>query len=345
MNPSNTKTITVTAQWKSNCPSGTTCKDVTISGTTFDYTGNVQVANLIQTGYYKFEVWGAQGGYTSYSSTYTGYGGYGGYSYGNIYSSSNSAVYVVVGQFGITCPNTTNDASSGKSYNGGGWATCNTPAAPGIASGGGATHISTVNCGELKNCSAYQGKYDSSLQTYDGGNILIVAGGRGGQSGNCAPSKLCSGNGGGYIGGSAYYNGNTNIPTGGTQNGAGATNSPLAEAANFGLGASAATGSSWSGGGGGGWYGGGAGNTSKASPNYGGGAGGSGYIGNSLLLSDKGMYQSNKNQTNTSVTIPCTSSTMVSLKTICVSTGGAHLSNTPNTGNGYAKITYLGTTK
>lgn len=86
-----------------------------------------------------------------------------------------------------------------------------------------------------------------------------------------------------------------------------------------------------SGGGGGGWYGGGA----SGDGDYGGSAGGgSGYIGNSLLLGTKRMYQ---------YSTGCTASTATDTYTVCTSSTGAHVANAANTGNGYAKITYLGT--
>ena len=211
-------------------------------------------------------------------------------------------------------------AFPGGGYNGGG---------SGIKSGsydclggGGATHISTYNFGELRYGDSYKGTYDSNLGTYDGGQIMIVAGGGGGGA-DGQDGYGSGGSGGGYNGSSTgtgitYSSGTPGY--GGTQNsgGGGRTGS-------FGLGGSST--SSCGSGGGGGWYGGG-GSVWRAA------GGGSGYIGNSLLMQNKGMYM---------YSTGCASSSAVATKTTCTSNTGAHISEYANTGNGYAKITYLGT--
>ena len=196
-----------------------------------------------QTGIYKLEVWGAQGG--GNDPIYIG--GYGGYSTGNITLEKNTTIYVVVGGMG-------NITSGG--YNGGGTSGSSTYSGGG---GGGATHIATSS-GLL---STFSSKKDE---------ILIVAGGGGG--GVKGDNNYSSGGGGGgYIGNSAISS--TSIyknPTGGTQSSGGSKGNNGSNGV-FGIGGN---GSSWSGGGGGGLYGGGGGYGT-------GGGGGSGYIGNSLL--------------------------------------------------------------
>ena len=64
-NSGNTNPVTLTAQWKTDYPSGVTCTDVdlAVNGVKeFDYTGTVQRVMLKKAGRYKLEVWGAQGG-------------------------------------------------------------------------------------------------------------------------------------------------------------------------------------------------------------------------------------------------------------------------------------------
>lgn len=86
----------------------------------YGYTGSVQTYTA-QWGYYKLEVWGAQGG-TRYTS---GSGGKGGYSSGNIWLSPGTILYIYVG--------------GTNGYNGGGAATGEPSGCGG--SGGGGTDI------------------------------------------------------------------------------------------------------------------------------------------------------------------------------------------------------------
>ena len=282
----------------------------------YNYTGDIQTFTVPSTGKYKLEVWGAQGADSTTDSN-SKYGGYGGYSFGVVNLSASSSVYVVVGE--KPSLNQVNGA-----YNGGGNGTSSG------TGGGGATHIAT-RTGVL-----------SSLSSYKSTVLIVAAGGSGATSSYDAKSD---GNpGGGYIGspGNCPYNGGCNNfgVTGGTQTSAGSLSNGTG-AGSFGLGGDGTSGTGS--GGGGGWYGGGG-----ASNNGSTGGGGSGYIGNSLLLADKGMYMYSKNvnnkSTSTDVILPsCTASTAATTKTTCTTTTGAHLANAANTGNGYAKITYLGT--
>ena len=292
----------------------------------------MQVANLTQAGYYKLEVWGAQGGgTTTYNSGKIG--GYGGYSYGTINTSTiGNIVYVVVGEMGKESVGTAGTYIAGG-YNGGGRSGYHT-SYPG-GSGGGATHISNYNCGELKNCLTYQT------------NILIVAGGGGGGGACSNRGQLgsgVSGSGGGYVGGQGYnYHSGGTHPQGGTQNAGGSGsvtgwNNTEKSGGNgsFGLGGDGGgvlvgSGSSPGGGGGGGWHGGGGGEGGQTC-GPGTGAGGSGYLNTSKLISNTyGMHQYNASSTGGTTYTTKTTST------------GAHVTNYANTGNGYAKITYLGT--
>ena len=221
----------------------------------FNYTGNVQTYTVPITGIYKLEVWGAQG---------SG-GGYGGYSYGNLAITQNNQLYICIG--------------SSLGYNGG-----NPPIAlDAYNPGGGASHISTTNRGELVNYKNYQSE------------ILIVAGGGG--SGEW--TGAIGGSGGGLVGGNSNYNVNLNnggnsgyqleAATGGTQTAGGKTASTTFDIngikvdGSFGQGGYGYSGTDAGGIGGGGWYGGG------GSVYVGGGGGGSGYLGSNLISGTSGM--------------------------------------------------------
>ena len=113
----------------------------------FAYTGSQQTYEILVSGYYKLEVWGAQGGGSN--------GGLGGYSTGTMFFKKGQKIYLNVG-------GTTSSGTGG--YNGGGNVTGN------VYGGGGATHIATSS-GLLSSLAANQS------------SILIVASGGGG-SGN-----------------------------------------------------------------------------------------------------------------------------------------------------------------
>lgn len=112
---------------------------------TYEYVGNAEEFIAPHKGIYQLEVWGAQGG--NHDEIY--YGGHGGYSYGKILLEAGQKLYVVVGEQGTgqcvatSCPG---------GYNGGGNSGVSTSDALNFtASGGGASHISVTNRGELKN--------------------------------------------------------------------------------------------------------------------------------------------------------------------------------------------------
>ena len=171
----------MTAQWEATCASGVTCESVTLSTNgvkNYDYTGSVKGAFLVNSGYYKLEVWGGQGGLAHVSTNKTVYrGGYGGYSTGVYYANSNDLIYIVVGgQASQTCATAGTSNCSGG-YNGGGsgnrscsTAGCSTWYSTNPSGGGGATHIATAS-GELRYLSG------------NTNSVLIVASGGGGSSG------------------------------------------------------------------------------------------------------------------------------------------------------------------
>ena len=230
----------------------------TIPVANFDYTGNVQSYTVPLTGTYKLEVWGAQGG-----ASWVEASGYGGYSYGDIKLVQGTILYICVGgnevykSFkGAYVPHNT--------YNGGGI---------GDAAGGGATHISTTNRGELKNYVSYQNE------------IIIVAGG-----GGAVEWGTSGGGGGGENGDNGNSSGTASTSVnGGSQTSGGtsvaySSNSSTLQNGSFGEGGYGYDSNiDYGAGGGGGWYGGGG--TSYA----GAGGGGSGHLGSNLISGTTGM--------------------------------------------------------
>lgn len=219
--------------------------------TNFAYTGAAQTFVAPASGYYKIQVWGAQGGNgNSYS------GGKGGYSIGTYRLISGESIYVYVGGSGAS--NCTTTVCAGG-YNGGG-ATGPNNASVYQGGGGGATHVSKAN-DLLKNLSVNKT------------SVLIVAGAGGGGSMNGSRWYGAGGQGGGLSGLIASYGGdagNSIYPgLGGTQTAGGASPN-CARPGEFGIGGGGRP--DYGSGGGGGYYGGGCGWGA-------GGGGGSGYIG------------------------------------------------------------------
>ena len=280
----------------------------------YSYTGEQQIFTAPLDGYYKLEVWGAQGG------TVTSYrGGYGGYSSGAVALKKGDKLYVNVGGAGQGGAVSTNYTGG---YNGGG-ATNGTGADHYHASGGGATHIAKVS-GQLASIGV--SKLDQ---------VLIVAGGGGAYIHNAGTGYASiGGSGGGYIGTAATTSGsNGKQGLGGSQTAGGRyTSSTETTSTIFGsFGKGGTPSASWGSAGGGGYYGGGASYGSTSSNGNSGGGGGSGYIGNSLLT-DKVMY-----------CYSCTASTDAATKTISTTNVSATAtSNYAKSGNGYAIIKYLG---
>ncbi len=184
----------------------------------FPYSGSCETYPIEVTGYYKLEVWGAQGG--SYSDAYTG--GKGGYSYGTVYLSRGTNLYVCVGgqPTGVASAGGTNKGG----FNGGGdGKTFSFSGTTTYAMGGG-------------------GATDIRIGSNNVNTRVIVAGGG---SGSTNSNNGFAGGGTSGLGTSGYFGTATSAGTGGS----------------FGQGASVSSGSSnykyGAPGGGGGWYGGG----------------------------------------------------------------------------------------
>lgn len=272
----------------------------------FGYSGSIQTFEAPETGTYKLEVWGAQGGTADISV----HGGYGGYSVGYIDLDAGDILYVCVGGHGGG--SYTQNASL-VGYNGGGLGNYNGKR----GNGGGATHIAKIT-GVLSDLSS------------DVSDILIVAGGGGGAGQYNGNEYGDGGSGGGYIGGHGYFkdtqtSSSSNHPgTGGTQAAGGTTEDYSGQSAgSFGQGANVDSSADYGGSGaGGGFYGGG------ASKNNAGAGGGSSYI--SSELSDACMYG-----------YLVTESSATATKTVSVAT--ATVDPTPlnaKIGDGFAKISW-----
>ena len=269
-----------------------------------DYSNQIQTKAITESGYYKLETWGAQGGG---DATYVG--GYGGYSVGYIYLNPNSTLYLAIGGAGT---------SINGGYNGGGTVSTNG------YGGGGATHIA-ISTGVLASLS-------ECIE-----NILIVAGGGGGSVNyGQAFASGAGGSAGGFEGSNGTYGTwSTNSGHGGTQSAGGvygqcSDGTACGHVGIFGAGGGLLScddtncNTEYQSGGGGGYYGGG-------SARHTGGGGGSGYIGNPLLI-NKSMYCYN-----------CTTSSAETTKTTSTTCHSSNATeNCAKEGNGYAIITYIG---
>lgn len=280
-----------------------------------DYTGDYQVFTPSQSGIYKVELWGAQGG--SYDKWN---GGYGAYVTGEIELEAKESIYAYIGGQGTHT--NVHAATIPGGYNGGGIATTKWSSSVSNnehkSSGGGATHISTK-----------KGILSSNT---DLDSILAIAAGGGGQQYFFISSPLytyCSGGSGGGIEGSVgtcesnmmqegrdrYTLANQTTPGFTTYAASGFTST----------GAYGKGGDGYSGGGAG-LYGGGGGYVYSN--------GGSSYIANPLL---KNKYMLCYN---------CTTSTEETTKTLSVETHSqTPITDTPKEGNGYIRITIISLTE
>ncbi len=268
----------------------------------FAYTGSVQKFTIPETGTYKLEVWGAQGGDHSDNA----HGGNGGYSKGEIELNAGTILYIYVGGQGQSVSD--EQTYSSNAFGGGGKSYTGAQSNVLCGGGGGASDI------RIAQDSLY--------------SRVLVGGGGGGA---CAWSRESSyssigGVGGGTSGTSAttYKGSSQKNGSGGTINSAGTNSASSTLNGSFGTGGSAS--SSSGGGGGGGWYGGAAGRTNGA-----GGGGGSGYIYTSSTASNcpSGCLL------NSSYYL--TSASTYAGNTTFASPDGEN--ETGHSGNGYARIT------
>ncbi len=312
--PANTSSATTSVTLTQDTTLTANC--TTVTGGSYGYNGGVQTYTVPVTGYYKLEVWGAQGGTNARAA-----GGYGGYSVGAARLTAGSTVYVVVGGQG---GNISGGGDGAAGYNGGaagdGWGdecngtNCDFYYAVSASGGGGATHMATQS---------------GTLASIGEGNIskvLIVAGGGSGKS-DCRINYADWATANAYDRVAAHgggYNGNA-----GSNGHGGYQSADTANYSYFGYSGS----KQGHAGGGGGLYG-GAATSTWIGYGYTSG-GGSGYIGNSSLVSTGGV-------TKHMACYGCATSSTASIKTNSVScVSSSATADCAKQGSGYAKITFL----
>ena len=311
------------------------------SDTVFAYSSDGEQEYVVpNTGYYKLEVWGAQGGsiknVNSQWGTLNYYGGYGGYSSGVIKLTRGQTLYVNVGGIGVDIygGNYSTSDVTGKTtggYNGGGDG--GNGNFLGGCGGGGATHIA-LKSGVLSSFDTNGDGIPSKAETSD---ILIIAGGGGGGAFNSS-----AGNGGGYKGTNAVSTqSNSEYSLGATQT----SGNSFGQGGN-GRNSSCSDSSSCegNGGGGGGFYGGIA-TTDSGRYSDRGGTGGSGFVSNNKL-SDRIMYCYSCEETSDIYTKTVSSTGSNKDSGICPNGYSDNpVSRCAKAGNGYAKISYIGKRK
>lgn len=279
----------------------------------YDYANYVQTLTVPRDGYYLLEVWGAQGG--TKNSNY-GLGGNGGYSKGYVYLKEKDNLFIYTGGQG--------NSNSNGGYNGGG------VGGQGKTSGGGGGGATDIRIGQ------------DSLYAR-----VIVAGGGGGAGGrsNTAAYQSYGGYGGGITGGAGNGIDNSKEFTtnysgqGGTQTSGGLRATSTIQSNTHtdgsfgegGIGGYMTNNNYGAGGGGGGWYGGGGGNY-RTGP----GGGGSGYV---YTESTASSYPSGCLLNSSYYML--NAATYAGNTSFESATGGTE---TGHSGNGYAKITYVGKT-
>ena len=314
------KAYSVDASGKESAIMTTTAETDYVYNGVFAYRNSAQSKTIEVSGYYYLQVWGAQGGYRS-SSTYAGKGGY---SKGYVYLNQGDIIYIYTGGAGGSGTSGCGSTICKGGYNGGGYRYK-------YYGGGGGTDI------RINSTSLYA--------------RVIVAGG-GGSDGATNKKGMY---GGGTKGGSSTenYTANTNYcGKGGTQTYSGYSasytittqatsglnsNSKNYYAGGFGFGGGGVyLSSGYGGAGGGGWYGGSGNVPDSTGDDDRGGGGGSGYVYTSSSASsypsgcllNSSYYMSN-------------AATYAGNTSFESTTGG---SETGHSGNGYAKVTYVGKT-
>lgn len=271
----------------------------------YDYTGAVQTFTAPVAGTYKLQVWGSEGGNDSGNGDRNCVGGRGGYSEGEIHLTSGENLYVFVGESGLWLMDTTpgHYSSQGKSVS-------QTYAAEAehrrtFNGGGYATQGWAGAGGGATDISTSIGSTGADSESEHINTRVIVAGG---------------GGGGGYAdyGAAGNYHGynNSRAYGGGLSGGRGQYDNAGTQTSGNALWAGGIAPYD-AGGGGGGYYGGGASQSGAGNGTSGGaGSGGSGYIGG---------VENGK--------------TIAGNQTMPSTDGGTEKGHS---GNGYARITYVG---
>ena len=220
---------------------------------TYDYTGKYQTFKAVFSGYYKIELWGAQGKTVNTSNST---GGKGSYTSGEIYLNAGEILYVYVGGQPTSITGGWNGGGNGYSSSGTG------------GGGGGATDIRLTNSTSQDQWSDFE-----SLKS----RIMVAAGGAGG----CVHANdwYSSGGNGGTVAGeisltlSSNSSGYKTLAPSQSYGGVSITKTYPGQSGSFGRGGDSQT-NNWAGSGGGGGYYGGAGSAYACSYT----SGGSSYI-------------------------------------------------------------------
>lgn len=314
------KAYSVDASGKTSGILTTTAQTDYVFNGAYSYKNSAQTKTIEVSGYYHLQVWGAQGGYRTNSS----YSGLGGYSEGIVYLNAGDVIYIYTGGAGGSGSSGCGTTICAGGFNGGGYRYK-------YYGGGGGTDI------RINSTSLYA--------------RVIVAGG-GGSDGAKNKKGMY---GGGTSGGSSTenYTANSNYNgKGGTQTYSGYSSSyTIATQATSGLnsnnlnyygggfgfgGGGVYLSSGYGGAGGGGWYGGSGTVPDSSGDDDRGGGGGSGYVytestaanypSGCLLNSNYYLINASTHAGNTAFE----------------STSGG--TETGHSGNGYAKVTYIGKT-
>ena len=110
----------------------------------YDYTGNYQEFTVPVTGEYKIELWGASGGNACLNPNLW-LGGLGGYTSGIIALNKRDLLYFYVGEAGSNCTTTRSNTYTKASWNGGGSGSGSSDGDDGGGSGGGATDVRIIS--------------------------------------------------------------------------------------------------------------------------------------------------------------------------------------------------------
>ena len=316
------KAYSVDASGKESAIMTTTAETDYVYNGVFAYKSSVQTKEIEVSGYYYLQVWGAQGG--SYNESYAA-GGKGGYSKGYVYLNKGDTLYIHTGGKGSYGTSNGTNSVSGGGVNGGGNAGYRGGA------GGGGTDI-RINSDNLYARVVVAGGGGGSF--YRNSSTVAKGGAGGGINGI---------NGGYYNATYSYYNGKGGTQTSGGAGGTAERTSYYGKPGTFGVGGNigyrySSTTIYSNGAGGGGWYGGGGSGhyNGSSSVRFTGGGGGSGYVYTSSTASsypsgcllNSSYYMSN-------------AATYAGNTSFESTTGG---SETGHSGNGYAKVTYVGKT-
>ena len=307
--------VKLKAKWEAVCSIST--------GTiyNFDYTGGEQTFTAPCDGYYKLEVWGAQGGGGKSGCNYSDIEYGGGYSSGIIRIEKTSVFYAYIGEKGHDGQDNTNNIGG---YNGGGKGNSDHTCYIG-GGGGGATDIRTIN-GSWDNANSLRSR------------IIVAGAGAGARSDSRAGGLMGYGLNGTFA-------------------------STQVSGYSFGIGGGGKNGTSV-GGSGAGWYGGLEGENRGGTYGYSGGGGSSYISGHAGSIAVTSSSNTNPKCSAGSTSVACsqswtgytfTNTLMIDgagykwttskqgLQQMPNPNGGYYASGVGHSGNGAARITYLGT--